>query len=124
MNNKRKLINIIIVVLVLIMAFSIIGTGIFLHNKKGLNLFQAFFYYHRFKRKNYQVRTYLANTLVLCFTFFNNNKTCNCSACSCNRSNTNHQICIISGLWRVHIVTNICTAVCTVIMVDIQLCFG
>ncbi len=33
MNNKRKLINIIIVVLVLIMAFSIIGTGIFLHNK-------------------------------------------------------------------------------------------
>ena len=33
MNNKRKLTNVIIVVLVLIVAFSIIGTGIFLHNK-------------------------------------------------------------------------------------------
>ena len=37
MNNKRKLTNVIIVVLVLIVAFSIIGTGIFLHNKNREN---------------------------------------------------------------------------------------
>ena len=37
MNNKRKLTNVIIVVLVLIVAFSIIGTGVFLHNKNREN---------------------------------------------------------------------------------------